>query len=1688
MRSAIAIFVFLLLAAGTASAQQQTYGNEWIANYGDFYFKIDVTDDGVKRIPYSTLTDYIPASTLNSSSAGANFILYHEGEPVPIYVSTSGSMSQGDYIEFYGEGNDGSFDTRLYKDPSKQLHDHYSLFNDTAVYYLTVNNKTNNPRISNEPNNQNSASPDDYLIYTSRELFTGNFSRGKPYYISNTPFYSSLYEEGEGFIGQDFTTNNPITYSISTPSVYSNGPQAEFKTSVLSKSDGSHTVSIDLNGNTIHTTPSSFTGFELNHHNFSSGIPGLLSSSNTVTYKANGPSPDRNAVSHIEIAYPREYDFGNATSFDFQLSANGANKRYLQIQNFDDQGTTPVLYNLSAQKRISGSTSSSGPHDFYLNFTTGRNDDMFMTSEAAIRIINNMEAKRFRNFINPSNQGDYIIITNKKLKSDGNGNNWIKTYKDLRDKSSGGKYDVTVVDIQELYDQFAYGIRTHPLAIRNFANYVVDNWQTEPSHIFLIGNARSYNKMRNNTSNYQQTLVPTFGHPPSDNLITASVDDITPLLATGRLPVKNGGDIEPYYNKMIQFQGEQDEVGDPYQTISNKAWMKEILHLGGGTDAQEQSLFKNWLNQFKTTVEDTMYGGHVTSFFKTSSSPIQISQSEKLHARIDSGVSLITFFGHSSANSFDYNLDNPSNYSNKGKYPVILSNGCFTGNIFRSSYGISEDFVLADQKGAIAFMATTGLSYSSGLYTFSSNFYDNFSHNLYGKTIGQAKRKTIADVVDCCSNLFNRLVLQEMTLNGDPALTLNTHKRPDYALERPQVSFEPSVVTTNQDSFKVQIINYNLGKAIYDSITMNVTRRFPGGDEVTFRKRFRATYYRDTIHFTIPIGEGEVFGLNNFRIKVDADEEVANELSETNNVLGFNDIELFIRSDDVFPIHPYEFSIVPDQDVTLKASTANAFADEKSYIFEIDTTELFNSPLKRSKTITQGGGVLKWTPSLTYMDSTVYYWRVSVDSNNATMDTTNWHNTSFIYIEDEYPGWNQSHYYQFLKDDFTNLRLDNSRNFQFQDDVNDVKARAGTWNQYGGSLPFGQMACYQNGGELHYWNCGGNGGFSRGLIIAVFDSTTGFPWESELNDVQGGTNQVYGNIHCKPRDFKAFPFPTYNASWYQKIIDFIDMVPDGNYILIYSINDPKYQNFNQPLINKLQSLGSNEVTNLANMGNGAPWAFFAQKGTPSSAEEKIGTSSNNHIVFTSTFQAQWYAGDLVSTKIGPAHDWGSFHWRWQSSESPSYDKQSVDIVGIDQQGQPSVLAEGVQAQDTSLSFIDADQYPNLRLRLSTRDDSARTPTQMDYWRVLYDEVPEAALNPDIHFSFVDDTLQSGQTMTFECAVENVTEIPMDSLLYKYSVTPPSNKADITYKRRDSLLGKEYMIAEFDYPTDCIRCPNGVNNFIVEANPDDDQPEKHHFNNIGILQFNKTGDNVNPLLDVTFDGRHIMDGDIVSAKPDIRIKLKDENNYLALNDTSLVNVFMKYPDGNYKRINYSDKNVQFLPADEENLEQDNSARILINKKLDQDGEYELHVQGEDRSRNASGTYNSADGIDYRVSFEVINDARISNVVNYPNPFTSQTKFVFTLTGSQVPTYFKIQIMTITGKVVREITKADLGPIHIGRNVTDYAWDGTDRFGDKLGNGLYLYRVVAKLNGKSIDHYKTGADKYFESGFGKMYLAR
>lgn len=260
------------------------------------------------------------------------------------------------------------------------------------------------------------------------------------------------------------------------------------------------------------------------------------------------------------------------------------------------------------------------------------------------------------------------------------------------------------------------------------------------------------------------------------------------------------------------------------------------------------------------------------------------------------------------------------------------------------------------------------------------------------------------------------------------------------------------------------------------------------------------------------------------------------------------------------------------------------------------------------------------------------------------------------------------------------------------------------------------------------------------------------------------------------------------------------------------------------------------------------------------------------------------------------------------------------------------------------------------------------------------------------------------------------------------------------------------------------------------------PELYYFNNELILPpFQVANGNVPPALDVAIDGQHILNGDIVSPSPTIMVQLKDDDRLRAIKDRSHFDVLLTYPNATTAtRIDLNANGISFTSDSTKGL-----ARLQVPLGQDvalENGTYTLEVQGRDATNKPAGSE------PYRVTFEVIKESSITNVYPYPNPVTSKAKFVFTLTGKQLPRNMKIQILTLTGRVVREIMMAELGPLRIGNNITEYAWDGTDSFGDRVANGTYLYRVLLDDAQGEFSRRTTAGDQAFKKDWGKLVLLR
>src|SRR6185312_16206753 len=171
------------------------YGNEWI-NYSQFYYKIKIGQNGIYRIDSGTLAKAgIPVNSIDNR----NYQVFFRGQQQYIYVKSSTahlSERSGDYIEFYGQYNDGIPDSLVYYNIKFVPNPYYSLFTDTSTYYLTWNSSFTNLRMTEQTDtNFNSYSASPYVMAPSviaGRAYTKATSDNRASYIyfQNAPQYS----------------------------------------------------------------------------------------------------------------------------------------------------------------------------------------------------------------------------------------------------------------------------------------------------------------------------------------------------------------------------------------------------------------------------------------------------------------------------------------------------------------------------------------------------------------------------------------------------------------------------------------------------------------------------------------------------------------------------------------------------------------------------------------------------------------------------------------------------------------------------------------------------------------------------------------------------------------------------------------------------------------------------------------------------------------------------------------------------------------------------------------------------------------------------------------------------------------------------------------------------------------------------------------------------------------------------------------------------------------------------------------------------------------------------------------------------------------------------------------------------------------------------------------------------------
>lgn len=1646
------------------------YGADWI-NYNQVYYKIPIVREGAYQLDYNTLFEAgLPLATIDSRT----FRIYHRGNEIAIRVTgqADGRLNQGDLIQFLAKGNDGNSDTPLYVTPADQPHTYYNLFTDTTAYFLTwrLDGEQGKRMVEQSIiNNVNNLPEETSYNSLKRNLYVSSANGGQSYNPQNEVF-KSAFDTGEGWSGTVFTAATNFTINSLNKQVRSDSPP-EFTILLQGANAREHQAEIFVGASAASVRSVGVVNF------FSYGFQTFSATLNWSDINTNGEmivrvvpqaaSPDRMSVSYIDLSYSKSFDMTDEPVTQLRLKPNSINASFVRFRNINSSAQLYRINNFNEPVLLRANKVGSELFTVIENTFNGAN--LYFQNQNFVTPT--LQKVNFRNFsnLNP----DYVIISHKDLASPaGDYDNPVKAYATYRASQQGGAYDTLSVNVGELYNQFNFG-ETSPMALYRFTRFLAENKKTE--YIFLIGKGlnwfHNYYRQTSPSADLYREFVPTAGNPGSDNLYSFGIKASNEIaIAFGRLNAHSAQNVATYLDKIKEMEA------SPLDNLRRK----KFLHLSGGLSAFEVNRFKNNIQDFSNFAESPFIGGDANNITKETTQVVELIN---VADEVNDGLAMITFFGHSSTGATDIDIGFVSNdvfgYQNKGKYPFILINGCNAGSFYRQSTAeitFGEDWVNTPDKGAIGVLAHSALGFTNELKRYSDIFYATAfgDSSLIDQPLGKIQQSVIASYLELFGSEPSEIFVaqaQQVNLMGDPAYRLFPTNKPDLAItdeDLSVVSLDGEPINALSSEFGINAIIRNYGTTPTDSIGVSVRRTLPNNQVIVQETQyFPSVYYQDTVQIRILNENIESFGLNIFEIIVDAGDSI-NEISESNNTASIN---YFISIGTTLNLYPYNFSYTDQQDVQLTSQSTDLFSDTRDFLFELDTNRNFQSPFLQHQTV-NAKVIAKWTLSLPNTDRQTYFWRTKF-ANPVGDEPDEWTTSSFTYTATPKQGWVQNTNDQLQQNEVEGLNVQNG-NWSFEENPFTLQVS----NPADSAL--GRLSIKIDGTEFATFGFFVDECEINTLNLVAFDKSSGAPYRILSN----GNFDVLDPLSCgrSPQVINQILNTQLNQP--ETFKQYFDQLPEGDFVLLSSYDSVAWNILMANNRLELLNLGASAAV-IDNLQNGEPYILLGKKGFGAGNGIEIianGASpdpkSMQVISLNEVVNARYESGTVFSSQVGPVKSWLSLDANFADVE-PN-DEVVIDVFGVDTLNNQVLLFPDA-ALPLDLSSLDAKVYPYLRLRASIADPIDLSAARLLRWELNFSEVPEGVVLPEKNNEEAQKAINEGEVYQLNFQFVNVTPNDFsDSIVHQ---TQLFNQNSRTFFNQYDTIPPLQAFGEdsFSFSIDS-RSRVGKNDISVIVNSGSKFSESLTVNNIvnyrEVLDVKK--DSLPPFLSVTFDGINILDGDIVSPTPVIRMELKDENVLIPKQDTTGIEIeLQQLCEGcTARRIAFSDPRVEWTPATAEK-----PFTVQYQPGALADGMYQLRVKGSDASNNATGNDEP-----YKIKFEVINASTITNFYPYPNPFSTQTRFVFTLTGSEVPDEIKIQILTVTGRVVREILQDEIGAINIGNNITSYAWDGRDEFGDLLANGVYLYRVLVRMNGAFMEQRATSADKAFTKGYGKMYILR
>ena len=1639
---ALASFAALGAHAQRVVGADTLYGDEWIRQRVQ-YVRLDVTEAGIYRVTGAQLA----AAGLDGVT-GAQLELVHYGREVPAAVSTEGRLTAGDFVEFAHDPSASiAYEADLY--PNRSSRDMLSpsrrLFTDSVAYYVSVNPAGPRLRITEiSATRADPASATREVIQTSTVVGTETFAK----VISDRhgSKYSS-FQLGEGW---SFAAAQSRTIVVPTPGRMP-GASGLARVRTLSnftqQNGGAHTRVVSVGTREVRRDSMNNGAFSRDSFGVAAGDFGPEGLTVSVTGQQGGT--DAYYIGEVSVSYPALASLtagenivvtvGEALARTGALSLAGAvpgqvvrviHPRTLRVWRlpFDDS-TAVLLADLNVGDRL------------------------YLAVESA---IGRATARAFRPLAPHDPNTEYIVVGSRSQ----DGWPWdADDYAAFRQNPRHGGYASAAYRVEALYDQYNYGLRYDARAIANLASLAKRRGRGRL--LLLLGKGREFTSVRTPA---QRALpenatftVPTFGTPSSDNLVVADRLTGQLALAVGRIAAETPAELEVIFRKTETA----DLVVVDNPQLRGLEWTKELLHIAGGLTPNEQASIQAGFRTMSGAVLPTELAPNITSIFKSSNEPIQSTDVDAIFGRINAGANTVIFFGHGSPTSFEFNINRPDRYNNTGRYPLLLAYGCYSGNCNTPIETIGEQFLSYPDKGFVAYAAGSGLNYISSITDFGVQFYRAFAQTHYDEPLGEAMRVTVnRTLANPQATYVIRQHVEQFILQGDPALMLYKLRGPDVVVDGASLRLEPTPLTQELDSFSVSIDLCNLGRGTSDGFYVTVERESERRAREIVDTLFVDGIAADReLSFAIPSWGPEGVGLNRLWFTIgglDAQSVVSGALA--NDATG--PLNFVVARSNIRILYPSPHEVVDTSTPTLYAEAGNLWAPARTFEWELSSDPTFADPSTLRASVLSKS-LVRYTPQAPLTVAGVYHFRVR------PVGDTVWATSRFRYGAAAAPASLRS-FAEFAQGTRQLLEPLPDGSWRF---ANTGLNKTLTLRATGQAEPPTFITSFENpANSIRPWS------FSdTSVTIMIADSLTGGEpaWNGALGSIRGtGTNRTL-TYHVSSPEQRA------------RVAALLDSLPSRGHFVYFWTNFSIGTEF-QPdawvgdslitggrsLLGVLKENGAQLVDQWV-AGGTAPYAILWQQGIGVLGEE-LGADSTATIVLSVDLPTRSLEGSYVTPAVGPLRRVEEVQWGFDESLSHSRSTLTVEIRGTDVDGDTLVVHRSRDYRGTySLDSARQVGLKSVFLYYATRDDSLRRPQALLHFDVAGALEPELAFDPELLQIAPSDSVGPRQAYSFGIGLRNLSPEPIQAPTRLAHETLPEGTL-VTVDTLSGLPG--WGTALWRDTVSWSRSGGQELSFrLVSLDPDD---ERGVASDVGFSRVEFGVDSEAPDVAVLIDGEPLRSRQLLAPSPVFEIVARDDLSFDSLRQES-ISVQLTTPDGELLAGSQLPGTLELGPSSVGGRER---TWVFRPGRLS-NGVYALAVSvvddGGNRSRNASLHY----------EFEVDTATAISNVLPYPNPMVDAVRFQYELTG-EVPTDYRIAIYSSSGRLVRSLSSTDLGPLQIGRRLTQGTWNGTDEFGQRLARGVYLYRfeVSRTSAGDAFEQRSTGAERAVESGFGKLVIVR